>query len=72
MLWWRNIFVLAVKVVLSAELARLRFVALLLASSIMVASLSSPDLLSLSLNRQHVCARAMEIRLSILLARRLW
>jgi hypothetical protein len=48
-LWWRDILVLAVKVVLFAELARSRFVALLLACSTVVASLSSSDLLSLHL-----------------------
>jgi hypothetical protein len=74
-LWWRNIFVLAVKVVLSAELARSRFVALLLARSTVIASLSSPDLLSPHLRCRrgstgilaHVRARG--VRLAVLLAR---
>jgi hypothetical protein len=42
-LWWRNIFVLAFQVVFSAELARSRFVASLLARPTAVASLSSPN-----------------------------
>jgi hypothetical protein len=75
-LWWRDIFVLAVKVVFSAELARSRFVALLLARSTVVASLSSSDLLSPHLRSRrrsrilaHVRSRGEGTRLIILLAR---
>jgi hypothetical protein len=46
LLGWRNIFVLAVKVVLSAELARPGFIALLFSRSAVIASLRGSDLLS--------------------------
>jgi hypothetical protein len=74
-LWRWNILVLAVEVVLSAELARACFVALLFAGSAVVAGLSGPHLLSSHLLSacilSHVRALCIGINgLAILLAGR--